>query len=276
MYGVALVRCLVTFLLRDANSLVQIIKSIMHFWPKTFHTKQIYFISSFTEYFPFLSKLQGDSYLYVIKKMCFLISQCINNIHINVCEVAFSLWQHGGFTSLFFKNPQFLFPLLIPAILAASKTHWSYDVKTSALSLMRNLKEINEEEYNNVISNCSKDDNSQNAENSRRSAFWAHLGENSLNPEENEKLLNLLDPIYSGNSTSAPINESTNLKKLANSRDNNNKSHSNVIVSLQVLKRRGSNGGDKTPTVYVPKTFSSQTRLRNISRPLMSTFLVKN
>ena len=113
LYHQQLSYCVTQFVEKDPKLAIQVIESILAFWPMTYSPKEVLFLNEAEE---ILEMIQASEFEKIMAPLFKQIARCIGSPHFQVAERALFLWNNEYIVSLIAQNRnQVLTPTLTPA-----------------------------------------------------------------------------------------------------------------------------------------------------------------
>lgn len=130
--------CMNQYVEKDPKLAVDIIRSMLKFWPVSLTSKQVLFLNELEDMLelaqpPELSRFQHSLFERV--------ALCINCKHFQVAERALFLWNNDYIVELISQNRKELFPIVLGALYNNSKEHWNTAVHGLTFNVLKLLME---------------------------------------------------------------------------------------------------------------------------------------
>lgn len=130
--------CMTQYVEKDPKLAVDIIVSMLKFWPVSLTSKQILFLNELEE---ILELVQPPEFASVQKILFKRVANCINCPHFQVAERALFLWNNDYIVKLINQNRKELFPIVLAALYSNSKHHWNSAVHGLTFNVLKLLME---------------------------------------------------------------------------------------------------------------------------------------
>ena len=114
--------CMTQYVEKDPKLAVDIISSMLKFWPVSLTSKQVLFINELEEILELAQPPEFSKFQIALFKR---IALCINCPHFQVAERALFLWNNDYIVKLINMNRKDLFPIVLGALYNNSKHHWN-------------------------------------------------------------------------------------------------------------------------------------------------------
>uniref|UniRef100_A0A8C6WUM9 Serine/threonine protein phosphatase 2A regulatory subunit n=1 Tax=Neogobius melanostomus TaxID=47308 RepID=A0A8C6WUM9_9GOBI len=102
--------------------LLQIIRGLLKYWPKTCTQKEVMFLGEIEE---ILDVIEPSQFVRVQEPLFKQIAACISSPHFQVAERALYFWNNEYILSLIEENCQVILPLVFATLYRVSKEHWN-------------------------------------------------------------------------------------------------------------------------------------------------------
>ena len=136
LYHPQLAYCISQYVEKDPDTLVQVIRGLVRFWPWTCASKQVLFLNELEE---ILELCRGEQLNVVQEELYKLLSNCIASSHFQVVERTLYLWNSESLMSNVLqqsKAPVFL-PYIFGPLNKCSQGHWNQTVEGLSQSVLR-------------------------------------------------------------------------------------------------------------------------------------------
>ena len=125
LYHQQLSYCVTQFVEKDPKLAIQVIESILAFWPMTYSPKEVLFLNEAEE---ILEMIQASEFEKIMAPLFKQIARCIGSPHFQVAERALFLWNNEYIVSLIAQNRNQVLPLVFEALYTNSRSHWNSTV----------------------------------------------------------------------------------------------------------------------------------------------------
>jgi len=127
------------FVEKDPKLAIQVIESILAFWPMTYSPKEVLFLNEAEE---ILEMIQASEFITIMKPLFKQIAKCIGSPHFQVAERALFLWNNEYIVSLIAQNRQEVLPLVFEALYTNSRSHWNSTVHGLTCNVVKLFMEM--------------------------------------------------------------------------------------------------------------------------------------
>ena len=143
--------CMSQYVEKDPRVAEPIILGLLRFWPVTSTAKEVLFLNEIED---ILELTQPLEFARVEPQLFKRIIACITSPHFQVAERALFLWNNEYIMKLIVNHRAELFPKLVPALYANSKTHWNQTVHGLTYNVLKLMMEADP----GLFDSCSKDE----------------------------------------------------------------------------------------------------------------------
>jgi serine/threonine-protein phosphatase 2A regulatory subunit B' len=130
--------CMSQYVEKDPRVAEPIILGLLRFWPVTSTTKEVLFLNELEE---ILELTQPLEFARLEPQLFKRIIACVTSPHFQVAERALFLWNNEYIMKLIVNHRTELFPKLVPALYANSKTHWNQTVHGLTYNVLKLMME---------------------------------------------------------------------------------------------------------------------------------------
>lgn len=136
LYHPQLSYCISQYVEKDPDTLVQVIRGLVKFWPWTCASKQFLFLNELEEILEFC---RGDQLGQVQDELYKLLANCIASSHFQVVERTLLLWNSESLTSnvLHMNRAASFLPLIFGPLSKCSSGHWNHTVESLSQSVLK-------------------------------------------------------------------------------------------------------------------------------------------
>jgi len=162
--------CMTQYVEKDPKLAVDIIVSMLKFWPVSLTSKQILFLNELEE---ILELVQPPEFNNTQKALFKRVAMCINCPHFQVAERALFLWNNDYIVKLINQNRKELFPIVLAALYSNSKHHWNSAVHGLTFNVLKLLMEADPPLFDECSANNRSSLEDEDAAKERRVARWS-------------------------------------------------------------------------------------------------------
>jgi serine/threonine-protein phosphatase 2A regulatory subunit B' len=130
--------CMSQYVEKDPRVSEPIISGLLRFWPVTSTSKEVLFLNELEE---ILELTQPLEFARIEPQLFRRIIACVTSPHFQVAERALFLWNNEYIMKLIVNHRSELFPKLVPALYANSKTHWNQTVHGLTYNVLKLMME---------------------------------------------------------------------------------------------------------------------------------------
>uniref|UniRef100_A0A8C2XVW8 Serine/threonine-protein phosphatase 2A 56 kDa regulatory subunit n=1 Tax=Capra hircus TaxID=9925 RepID=A0A8C2XVW8_CAPHI len=134
--GLALFHAQVTF----AYCVLQVIRGLLKFWPKTCSQKEVMFLGEIEE---ILDVIEPTQFKKIEEPLFKQISKCVSSSHFQVAERALYFWNNEYILSLIEENIDKILPIMFGSLYKISKEHWNPTIVALVYNVLKTLMEMN-------------------------------------------------------------------------------------------------------------------------------------
>lgn len=138
----------IQFIMKDAHYIVQIVRGLIKFWPKTSTQKEILFLDEIEDY---IKGIAQSEFVAIQKPLLTQIAKCVGSAHMEVAEHSLNILNNKHMMSLIKPNSAVVMPIICPALLSISKGHWNQTVLKRAYTALQLFVEINAELFDELL-----------------------------------------------------------------------------------------------------------------------------
>lgn len=174
LYHPQLAYCISQYVEKDPDTLTQVVKGLVKFWPWTCASKQVLFLNELEEV---LELCRGDQLGLVQDDLYKLLANCIASSHFQVVERTLYLWNSESLTAnvLNLSRAPIFLPYIFGPLNKCSQFHWNQTVEGLSQSV---LKMYMDADFN-LYEKCSRESNDKiqgiEADRERAASKWALL-----------------------------------------------------------------------------------------------------
>jgi len=139
LYHQQLSYCVTQFVEKDPKLAIQVIESILAFWPMTYSPKEVLFLNEAEE---ILEMIQASEFEKIMAPLFKQISKCIGSPHFQVAERALFLWNNEYIVSLIAQNRNQVLPIVFEALYTNSRSHWNSTVHGLTCNVVKLFMEM--------------------------------------------------------------------------------------------------------------------------------------
>jgi serine/threonine-protein phosphatase 2A regulatory subunit B' len=139
LYHQQLSYCVTQFVEKDPKLAIQVIESILAFWPMTYSPKEVLFLNEAEE---ILEMIQASEFEKIMSPLFKQIAKCIGSPHFQVAERALFLWNNEYIVSLIAQNRNQVLPLVFEALYTNSRSHWNSTVHGLTCNVVKLFMEM--------------------------------------------------------------------------------------------------------------------------------------
>ena len=139
LYHQQLSYCVTQFVEKDPKLAIQVIESILAFWPMTYSPKEVLFLNEAEE---ILEMIQASEFEKIMAPLFKQIARCIGSPHFQVAERALFLWNNEYIVSLIAQNRNQVLPLVFEALYTNSRSHWNSTVHGLTCNVVKLFMEM--------------------------------------------------------------------------------------------------------------------------------------
>jgi len=161
--------CMTQYVEKDPKLSVDIIVSMLKFWPVSLTSKQILFLNELEE---ILELVQPPEFSSIQKVLFKRVAQCINCPHFQVAERALFLWNNDYIVKLINQNRKELFPIVLAALYNNSKHHWNSAVHGLTFNVLKLLMEADPPLFDECSANNRTSLEEEESTKEHRMARW--------------------------------------------------------------------------------------------------------
>jgi len=174
LYHPQLAYCITQYVEKDPDTLVQVVKGMVKFWPWTCATKQVLFLNELEE---ILELCRGEQLAQVQDDLYRLLSNCIASSHFQVVERSLYLWNTESLMTNVLhpsRAPIFL-PYIFGPLNRCSQFHWNQTVEGLSQSVLKMYMDSDLTLYDKCSRESNEKSRAQEFDREKATAKWAQL-----------------------------------------------------------------------------------------------------
>ncbi|XP_064402528.1 serine/threonine-protein phosphatase 2A 56 kDa regulatory subunit epsilon isoform-like [Halichondria panicea] len=199
-YQAQLAYCVVQFIEKDPELTVQVVSSLLKFWPKTNSPKEVMFLGELEEILDIIDPAQ----FVLVQEILFKhLSKCISSPHFQVAERALYFWNNEYVVSLMEENSEVVLPIMFDALYRISREHWNKTIVALVYNVLKTMMQMNTKLFDDLTNSYKLDKQKEKDLETNREELWKKL--DALKFEHDHKNTN-----STLNATPPPDNSSHN------------------------------------------------------------------
>lgn len=142
--------CCCLFVLYTNHFYLQVIKSLLKYWPKVHSPKEVMFLNELEEILDVIEPAEFQ------KVMCPLFKQlakCVSSPHFQVAERALYYWNNEYIMTLMSDNVAAILPIMFPSLYRNAKTHWNKTIHGLIYNAQKLFMEMNQVLFDECVKN---------------------------------------------------------------------------------------------------------------------------
>ncbi|CAD7936012.1 unnamed protein product [Amoebophrya sp. A120] len=164
--------CMTQFVEKDPKLAIDIVISMLKFWPVSLTSKQILYLNELEE---ILELVQPPEFVAIQKQLFKRVALCIDCPHFQVAERSLFLWNNDYIVKLINSNRKELFPIVLGALYNTSKHHWNSAVHGLTFNVLKLLMEADPPLFDECSANNRASLEEEMGKKERRKTLWADL-----------------------------------------------------------------------------------------------------
>jgi serine/threonine-protein phosphatase 2A regulatory subunit B' len=182
MYHQQLSYCIIQFVEKDFKLADTVIRGLLKFWPLTNSQKEVLFLGELEEV---MEATQGAEFQRCMVPLFRQLSRCINSSHFQVAERALFLWNNDHIVSLVAQNRHVVLPLVYPALVRNTTTHWNQAVHGLTVNVRKMFLELDNELFQECDRKYQEDVAKAKVIEAKREETWKRLEAAAANRSQN-------------------------------------------------------------------------------------------
>jgi serine/threonine-protein phosphatase 2A regulatory subunit B' len=175
--------CMAQYVEKDPRLALDIIMSMLRFWPVSITSKQVLFLNELEET---LELTQPTEFHFMQEKLFQRIAKCITCPHFQVAERTLFLWNNDYIVKLINQNRSTLFPILIGALYTNSKQHWNSAVHGLTFNVLKLLMEADPQLFDECSAKHREEQQRMETTQAEREKKWKQLQDAFANASKNQ------------------------------------------------------------------------------------------
>ena len=179
LYHPQLSYCISQYVEKDPDTLIQVVRGLVKYWPWTCASKQVLFLSELEE---ILELCRGDQLGVVQDELFQLLANCIGSSHFQVVERTLYLWNSETLMSnvLHITRAASFLPRIFGPLSKCSTGHWNQTVEGLSHSVMKIYLDGNLALYDKCSREFSDKSRALEAERTAAAGKWASLRQDAV------------------------------------------------------------------------------------------------
>jgi serine/threonine-protein phosphatase 2A regulatory subunit B' len=151
-----------------------IILGLLKYWPITNCSKEVIFL---TELEALLDITPPDSFAVVVQPLFRTLARCVGSPHFQVAERTLFLWHNQYIVQLINGRRQEILPIIAPALIACSRSHWNQAVLSLVQNVIRLLQEADQQLWSRAVDLSNITEEKRDDKVKKRSSNWSKLAD---------------------------------------------------------------------------------------------------
>jgi len=172
LYHQQLSYCVTQFVEKDPKLAIQVIESILAFWPMTYSPKEVLFLNEAEE---ILEMIQASEFEKIMAPLFKQIARCIGSPHFQVAERALFLWNNEYIVSLIAQNRNQVLPLVFEALYTNSRSHWNSTVHGLTCNVVKLFMEMDAKLFEECSAQYRERQEAEAANAQKKLEDWASI-----------------------------------------------------------------------------------------------------
>lgn len=164
--------CIIQFVEKDFKLADTVIRGMLKYWPLTNSQKEVLFLGELEEV---LEAIKGAEFQRCMVPLFRQLSRCLNSSHFQVAERALFLWNNDHIVSLIAQNRHVVLPLIYPALVRNTTSHWNQTVHTLTVNVRKMFMEMDQELFQECDRKYQDDVAKANSVDEKREETWRRL-----------------------------------------------------------------------------------------------------
>lgn len=151
LYYSQLSLCVIQYAEKDSSLVPRIILGLIRLWPKTNTTKELMFLNEIEEILDVTPAEHFPTFLLPLMQQ---LARSISSSHFQVAERALGYWNNEYLVSVVSDHLDEVLPIILPAMLRYSRTHWNKNVQLQVFNSLRLFMDLSPKLYESVARRC--------------------------------------------------------------------------------------------------------------------------
>jgi len=173
-YNQQLSYCISQYMEKEPALSSTIILGLLKYWPITNCSKEVLFL---TELEALLDITPADSFAIVVQPLFRTLARCVGSPHFQVAERTLFLWHNQYIVQLINGRRQEILPIIAPALIACSRSHWNQAVLSLVSNVIRLLQEADQQLWSRAVDMSTSAEEKRDDKLKKRSSNWSKLSE---------------------------------------------------------------------------------------------------
>jgi serine/threonine-protein phosphatase 2A regulatory subunit B' len=173
-YNQQLSYCISQYMEKEPALSSTIILGLLKYWPITNCSKEVIFL---TELEALLDITPPDSFAVVVQPLFRTLARCVGSPHFQVAERTLFLWHNQYIVQLINGRRQEILPIIAPALIACSRSHWNQAVLSLVQNVIRLLQEADQQLWSRAVDLSSITEEKRDDKVKKRSSNWSKLAD---------------------------------------------------------------------------------------------------
>ncbi|XWS63799.1 hypothetical protein CRYUN_Cryun06bG0133100 [Craigia yunnanensis] len=174
MYHQQLSYCIMQIVEKNCKLADTVIRGLLKYWPITNSSKEVMFLNELEEV---LEATQPPEFQRCMVPLFHQIARCLNCLHFQVAERAFSLWNNDHIENLIIQNRKVILPIIFPALEKNARNHWNQAVHSLTLNVPKIYYDLDPELFEECLLKFQEDESKEDEIEVRRETRWKCLEE---------------------------------------------------------------------------------------------------
>uniref|UniRef100_A0A8C9P1V2 Protein phosphatase 2 regulatory subunit B'alpha n=1 Tax=Spermophilus dauricus TaxID=99837 RepID=A0A8C9P1V2_SPEDA len=157
--------------------ILQVIRGLLKFWPKTCSQKEVMFLGEIEE---ILDVIEPTQFKKIEEPLFKQISKCVSSSHFQVAERALYFWNNEYILSLIEENIDKILPIMFASLYKISKEHWNPTIVALVYNVLKTLMEMNGKLFDDLTSSYKAERQREKKKELEREELWKKLEELKL------------------------------------------------------------------------------------------------
>uniref|UniRef100_A0A3B5LF86 Serine/threonine protein phosphatase 2A regulatory subunit n=1 Tax=Xiphophorus couchianus TaxID=32473 RepID=A0A3B5LF86_9TELE len=153
---------------------LQIIRGLLKYWPKTCTQKEVMFLGEIEE---ILDVIEPSQFIRIQEPLFKQIAACISSPHFQVAERALYFWNNEYILSLIEENCQVILPLVFATLYRVSKEHWNQTIVSLIYNVLKTFMEMNSKLFDDLTASYKVEKQKEMKRERERADLWRGLEE---------------------------------------------------------------------------------------------------
>ncbi|KZV28003.1 serine/threonine protein phosphatase 2A 57 kDa regulatory subunit B' iota isoform [Dorcoceras hygrometricum] len=164
--------CVIQYIEKEPELASSVITGLLKYWPITNTQKEMMFLGELQE---ILEVINMPEFQKVMVPLFCRIRHCMNSYHFQVAERALFLWNNDQILNLIAPNRHVIFPVLFPALVLNTQSHWNQHVLNVTLNVRKTLEEMDYILASSCITSYNEEQLQADEQVEKRRKTWEHL-----------------------------------------------------------------------------------------------------